>query len=85
MNRKRDGFVCNDHQGNALGPTTKKIKSTLPAVDKLNLNNNNDDGIILNGKQSTHRKNPETVGLNGHVKLAIMSNVPPQVFEMLLE
>jgi len=75
MNRKRDDFQCNDHDDNRLSPMTKKIRSPLPSVDKLNLNH---ESILLNEKQSTYGKNLDTVGQNGFMKLAIISNLPPQ-------
>jgi hypothetical protein len=80
MNRKRDDFEYNNHEDNGLGPMTKKIKSPLPAVDQLNLNNNNNESMLLNNKkQSTYVKDGETVGQNGILKLAMISNLPRQV------
>jgi len=82
MNRKRNDWEYNDHKDNELGPMTKKIKSPLPAVDKLSLQHKNDESMFLDEKQSIYGKNMDTVGQNGLMKLAIISNLPPQVFEM---
>jgi len=85
MNRKRNDFGCNDYGDYGPCPMTKKIKSPLPAVDKLNLKSNHDECILFDEKQSTYGKNAETVGQNGFVKLAIISNLPPQVFSIILK
>ncbi len=83
MNRKRDDFECNDHEDNGPGPITKKIKSPLPAVDQLNLNNRNDETILLNTKQLTYAKDTNIVEQNGLIKMAMTSNLPPQVLKII--
>ena len=77
MNRKRDDFDYIDHDGSDLGPMTKKIKSPLPSVDQLNLNN--EDILLDNKKPSAYMKDGDTIGQNGILKLAIISNLPQQV------
>ena len=81
MNRKRYDFEYIDHEDNGLGPMTKKIKSPLPAVDQLNLNNNSNESMLLNNRQqsNTYAKDADTVGQNGPLKLASISNLPHQV------
>jgi hypothetical protein len=80
MNRKRDDFEYNYHDDNGLGPMTKKIKSPLPAVDKLNLKSNNDESMLSDEKPSTYGKNTDTLEQNGPSKLVVISNLPPQVY-----
>ena len=78
MSRKRDNLEYNDYGDHGLGLMTKKIKSPLPSVDKLNLNNNHKDTLLIN-ENSIH-----TNGQNDHTKLSTISNLPLQVFQILL-
>jgi hypothetical protein len=73
MNRKRNGFEYNNHEENRYGPMTKKIRIPLsPSFDKLHLNNKIDESILLNGQ-------------NGSMKSMIISNLSPQVLQIILK
>jgi hypothetical protein len=73
MNRKRNGFEYNNHEENRYGPMTKKIRSPLsPSFDKLHLNNKIDENILLSGQ-------------NGSIKSMIISNLSPQVLQIILK
>ncbi|CAF0725812.1 unnamed protein product [Adineta steineri] len=78
MNRKRDDLECNDQDDNGLGPMTKRIKSPLPPVNQLHLNDINDESRLLKNKQVTNTKDVDTIEQNGHTRLTIISNLPPQ-------
>jgi hypothetical protein len=82
MNRKRDDLECED---NGIGPIIKKIKSPPSPFDQSRLNNNNDNSVLLNNKQSTYVLDTDTMTQNDHSKLTIISNLPLQVLKIIFE
>lgn len=85
MNRKRDDFEYMDYEGHGIDPMVKKIKTPLPAVDKLTLKNNDGGSILLGEKHSAYANSIDKVGQNGLGTLAIISNLPPQVLEITFQ